>query len=110
MPASVGVSIGRSRGDAALVPRCALPRRGRLPTLSISLSPSHLVTLSSSFFRAGLSDLFERFVDFLCLEHAELFQRQQRGFLLGHLLVRAPGAGEAPAVDADAHFETLAVV
>ena len=44
------------------------------------------------------------------IEHAEFFERAQRRFLFGHLLVRPPRAGEAPAGDLDADLEALAVI
>src|SRR5688500_7562728 len=43
-------------------------------------------------------DLFDGLVDFFGVQHAQLFQGQQGGLLLGHLLVGAPGAGESAAV------------
>src|SRR5699024_8867613 len=66
-------------------------------------------------YRAGLAfgmlgHLLERIVHFPLFKNAKLFQREQRRFLLSDLLIGSPGAGETPAVDANANFEALAVV
>jgi len=54
--------------------------------------------------------LVQGVVDFLLTEHAQVFQRQQRRLLFGHLLVRAPGAAEPPAIDGHADLKALAMV
>src|SRR5882672_5410806 len=55
-------------------------------------------------------DVFHGVVDVFAVHQAELFEREQGGFLLGHFFVGAPGGIETLAVDLHADLEALAVI